>query len=201
MLIQWQYLYIRRGKFWHRHTQEGTLPYEDGGRDGNAAVVQSPSCVRLFGNPMDCSMPGLPVLHYLPKFAQVHIHCILWCIQPSSDALSSCPPQSFPESGTFLMSWLFATGDQNTGVSASTSVLPKKIQGWFPLRLTGLISLLSKGLSGVFSSTHSEGINFLVFCLFHGPVLTTVHDFWEDHSLDYTDLCRQSNVSAFQHTV
>ena len=85
-----------------------------------------------------------------------------WCqlAISSSDALFSfCPqcfsfcPRSFPASGSFLMSWLFTSGDQNTGASASASVLPVSIQGWFPLRLTDLISLLSKELSGVFSST------------------------------------------------
>ena len=69
----------------------------------------------------------------------------------SSDALSSFPPLIFPSIRDFPMSWLFASGDQNTGASAS--ILPVNIQGWFPLRLTDLISLLCKGLSGVFSST------------------------------------------------
>ena len=78
-----------------------------------------------------------------------------WCHPASSscDALFSFCLQSFPASGTFPVSHLFATGDQNTGASASASVLPMSIQGWFPLRLTSLIPLLSKGLSGVFSST------------------------------------------------
>ena len=66
--------------------------------------------------------------------------------------LSSCL-QSFPASGSFQMSQLFAWGGQSTGVSASTSVLPMKIQDWFPLGLTGWISLQSKGLSRVFSNT------------------------------------------------
>ena len=76
-----------------------------------------------------------------------------WCHQAisSSDGLFSFCPQSFPASGIFPMSQLFTSGDQNTGASAS--ILPIKIQGWFPLRLTGLISLLFKRLSGVFSST------------------------------------------------
>ena len=65
---------------------------------------------------------------------------------------SSCP-QSFPASGSFPMNWLFASGGQSTGASASASVLPMNIQGRFPLGLTGLISLLSKGLSIVFSNT------------------------------------------------
>ena len=65
----------------------------------------------------------------------------------------SSHPQSFPASGSFQMSWLFPSGGQSIGVSASASVLPVNIQGWFPLELTGLISLQSKGLSRVFYST------------------------------------------------
>ena len=61
--------------------------------------------------------------------------------------------ESFPGSGTFPMNQLFASDNQNTGVSTSASVLPMNIQDWFPLELTGLISLLSKGLSSIFSST------------------------------------------------
>ena len=62
-------------------------------------------------------------------------------------------PQSFPASGSFPVSQLFTSGGQNTGVSVSASVLPMNIQDWFPLGLTRLISLLSKGLSTVFSNT------------------------------------------------
>ena len=79
-----------------------------------------------------------------------------WCHPAisSSDTLFTFCPQSFPASGTFPMSQLFTSGNQNTGASDSASVLPMNIQGWFPLRLIlSLISLLSKGLSGVFSST------------------------------------------------
>ena len=84
-----------------------------------------------------------------------------WCHPAisSSDTLFSFCPQSFPASGTFPMSCPFASGYQNIGVSASASVLPKSVQGWFPLRLTGLI-LLSKGLSGVFSSTTVQRYQF-----------------------------------------
>ena len=65
---------------------------------------------------------------------------------------SSCL-QSFPASGSFQVSHLFASGGQSIGISASTSVLPTNIQEWFPLRWTGWISLQSKGLSRVFSNT------------------------------------------------
>ena len=155
---------------------------------------------------MDCSTPGVPVPQYLPEFAQVHAHCIGGDIQPSHplNALFSFCPQSFPASGTFPVSQLFASDDQNTGTSALASVLPVDlglISNQSLLRLTGLISLLSKGFSAVFSITTVQGINSLAFCLLYGPALTTVHDHWEHHSLDYTDLCWQSNVSAFQYIV
>jgi len=78
-----------------------------------------------------------------------------WChpaISPSVIPFSSCP-QSFPASGSFQMSRHFAPGGQSIEASASASVLPMNIQSWFPLGLTGLISLLSKRLSRVFSST------------------------------------------------
>ena len=113
-----------------------------------------------------------------------------WCCPAISfsGALFSCP-QSFPASKTFPMRHLFASDDQNTGASASASVLPVNIQGWSHLRLTGLISLLSEGLSGVFSRTQSKGINSLLLCLLYCPSLTIVHDHWEDNNLDYTNLC------------
>ena len=101
----------------------------------------------------------------------------------SSDTLFSFCPRSFPASGIFPMSHLFASDDQNTGASALASVLPVSIQGWSPSRLTGLMSLLSKELSGVFSSTQFEDISPLVFCLLYQPALTTICDQWEDYSL------------------
>ena len=76
-----------------------------------------------------------------------------WChptISSSVTSFSSCP-QSFPASGSFLMSQLFASGGQSIEASASASLLPMNFQGWFPLGLTGLI-LQSKGLSRVFSN-------------------------------------------------
>ena len=78
-----------------------------------------------------------------------------WChptISSSVIPFSSCP-QSFPASGSFQMSQLFASGGQSIGVSASSSVLPMNIQDWFPLGWTGWIPLQSKGLLVVFSNT------------------------------------------------
>ena len=119
----------------------------------------------------------------------------------SSEALFSFCPQFFPASGTFPTSTLFSSDGQNTGASASASVLLVTIQGWYPLRLTGLISLLSKGLSGFFSSTTVQRHQFFDVLPCYGPALTIVHDLWEHRSLEYMALCQQSNVSAFQHIV
>ena len=86
-----------------------------------------------------------------------------WChptISSSVFPFSSCP-QSFPASGAFPMSQLFAWGGQSIGVSASTSVLPMNIQDWSPLGWTGWIYLQSKGLSRVFSSTTVQKHQFL----------------------------------------
>ena len=94
--------------------------------------------------PHGFSSPGFPVLHYFPEFAQTHVH---WChptISSSVALFSSCS-QSFPASRSFPMSHLFASGSQSTVASASASVLPMNIQDWFPLGLTVMISLLTKG--------------------------------------------------------
>ena len=107
------------------------------------------SCPSLC-DPVDCSTAGLSIPHHLPKFTQIHVYYIGDPAISSFDTFFFCP-LSFPASGTFPMSHLFTSDDWNSGASAS--VLPMSIQGWFHLRLTGLISLLFKGLSGIFSST------------------------------------------------
>ena len=117
-----------------------------------------------------------------------------WCHPAisSSDTLFFCPP-SFPASGTFPVSQVFASDDQNTGVSASVSVLPMSIQGWFPLRLSGLISLLSKGLSGVFSSTIEWRHQFFSTL----PFWTVQHSIVEYHHPIYYSLPSWSQILTF----
>ena len=108
-------------------------------------------CPTLF-EPMDYSTPGLPVHQQLPEFTQTHVHWVSDPIHPLSSPSSPVFNLSQP-SGFLQMSQFFASGGQSIGVSASTSVLPMNIQDWFPLGWTGWISLLSKGLSRVFSNT------------------------------------------------
>ena len=102
-------------------------------------------------DPMDCKTPGFPSFtasQSLLKFTSTE------SVMPSNCHPLLLLPSIFPRIRVvFPMSWLFTRGSQSIGALASASVLPMSIQGWFPLGLTGLISLLSKGLSRVFSST------------------------------------------------
>ena len=112
-----------------------------------------------------------------------------WChpaISSSAVPSSSCP-QSLQASGSFQTSQLFAGGGQSIGVSASVSVLAMNTQDWSPLGWTGWISLQSKGLSRVFSNNTVlmfKNINFLVLSFLHSPTVTSIHDYWKNHSLD-----------------
>ena len=95
---------------------------------------------------------------------------------------SSCL-QSFPASGSFPMSQLFAAGGRSIGVSASASVLLMNIQDWSPLQWTGWIPLQSKGLSRVFSNTAAQNINSSVLSFLDNPTLTSMHDYWKTIAL------------------
>ena len=122
-----------------------------------------------------------------------------WChptISSSVALFSSCP-QFSPALGSIPMSQLFVSGGQSIGTSAS--VPPMNIQGWFPLELTGLISSLSKEFSKFFSSTTIQKHQFFMLSLLYGPTLTSVHDYWRNHSFDYMDLCWQSDVCFLEH--
>ena len=123
------------------------------GKNISCCCSVTKSCLTLC-HPMNYSMSGFPVLHCLTEFAQTHVHWVNDAIQPSHplSSTSSLALKSFPASGSFPISRLFTSGGQSTDASASAPVLLLNIQGWFPLGLTGLISLLSKRLSRVFSS-------------------------------------------------
>ena len=140
---------------------------------------------------MSCRAPGFPVLHYLPEFAQTHVHWVRDAIQPSHPLPLLSPALNLSQNQRFSQWVDSASGGQT--VAASASVLPVNIQGWFPLGWTGFISSMSKGLSKEsFPAPQSESINSLVLSLLYGPALTFIHDYWKNHSFDYTDLCQQS---------
>ena len=146
-------------------------------------------------NLMDCSTPGFPVLHHLPEFAQIHVHWVSDASQPSHPLLPPSPPafNLSQHQGFFPVSQLFASGGQSVGASASA--LPMNIQGWFPLGLTLLISLLPKGFSRAVSSTTIWKHQF--FRAQPSLWSISVPDYWKNHNFDCTDLYWKSNVSAF----
>ena len=124
--------------------------------------------------PMDYSVPGFPVLHYLLEFAQIHVH---WvgddpAISFSIATFSSCP-QSFPASRSFPKSRFFSSGDQTIGASASALVLPMTIQGWFPLGLTALISFCPRDSQETSPTTQFKSMNSLELNFLYGP--THIH--------------------------
>ena len=133
------------------------------------------SCPTLC-SPTNCSMPGFPVLHYFPEFAQTLIHWV-------SDVIQSSHPLSLPFPLTLNLSQhqglFLPSGGQSIGTSASASVFPMNIQGWFPLGLTGLISLQFRGLSRVLKNISSSALSFL-----YSPTLTSIHDYWRNHGFD-----------------
>ena len=176
-------------------------------------VVQSLSCVRLC-NPMNCSTPGFPDLQCFPEFTQTHVHWVGDAMEP---LILCCPllllPSIFPSFKVFSSELaLHIRWSKYWSFSFSTSP-SNNIQGWYPLGLTGLISLQSKELSRVFSSTTVKKHQFFstqtsLWSNYHwchkesdttewlSLSRTSIHDYWKNHSFDYTDLCQESDVSA-----
>ena len=107
-----------------------------------------------------------------------------WCHPTISSSVIpfSSHLQSFPESRSFPVRQFFTSGGQSIGVSGSASVLPMNIQDWFPLGLTGWISLQSRGLLRVFSNTTVQKHQFFTTQLLYSPTLTSIHDYWKNHS-------------------
>ena len=152
-------------------------------------------------NSMDCSKPGFPVLHYLPEFAQTHVHWVSDAIQPSHPLL---PPFSSALDLPLhqgLFQWVSSLHQEvlsiRASASASASSLPMNIQGWLPSGLTGFISLQSKGLSRAFSSTTVRNYQFFGISLLYRTTLTSIHDDWKNHSFDSMDICWQKWCLCF----
>ena len=145
-------------------------------------------------------MPGLPVHHQLPELTQTHVHRIGDAIQPSHPLVpfSSCL-QSFPASGSFPMSQFFTSGGKNIGIS-SLSISPSN-------EYSGLISFRmdwSKGLlavQGALKGLLQHTVQKHQFFSAQPSSRSNSHIQRKNHSLDQTDLCWQSNVSAFEYTV
>ena len=163
-------------------------------RDWNPVDIRVCVCVCVYAwsvmpnscDPMDYSMPGSSVLYYLPEFAQIHAHQVSDAIQPSISSsvlpVSSCP-QSFPAAGSFPKSQLFTSDGQSIGASVSASVFPMNIQDWFPGNQVwspcSPRASQESFLAPQFKSINSSSLSFLC-----SPTLTTIHDYWKNHSFD-----------------
>ena len=165
-----------------------------------SSVAQS--CPTLC-KPMDCSTPGLPVHHQLPEFTQTHAHCV-------SDAIQLFHPLSFPSPPALnlsqdqgLFKWVSSSHQVAKGLELQ---LQHQSYEWIfrtDLLQNGLVgSPCSPRDSQEFSPPPQfKSINSSVLSFLYGPTLTSTHDYRKNHSFDKMDLCRQSNVSAFQYAV
>ena len=161
-----------------------------------SSVAQS--CPTLC-DPMNSSTPGLPVCHQLPEFTQTHVHRVSDAIQPSHPLLSPSPPAP----NTSQHQGLFQRVNFSHEVA---KVLEFQIQHqsfqWAPRTYLLQDRLVGSPCSPRDSQESSptpqfKSTNFSALSFLHSPTLTFTRDNWKNHSLDQTDLCWQSNVSAF----
>ena len=156
------------------------IPDRQGNRRGKFKLWNISSVTQLcptLCDPMDYTMPGLPVHHQLPEPTQTNVHRIL--CHPLL-----LPPSIFPSTRVFSSESVLRIRWSKYWVSASASVLPMNIQDWLPLWWTGWISLQSKGLSRVFSNTTVQKHQFFGTQLSYSPTLTSIPDYWKNHSFD-----------------
>ena len=156
------------------------------------------SCLNLC-DPMDCCMPGFPVLHYLMEFAQIHVHWACDAIQPSYPLSSPSPPAFNISQHQGLFRWLDSS--HQVAKELELQFQHQSFQWvvrvdflwdwlvWFPCcpRKSRMSSL----------APQLESISSSVLSLLYGPTLTSIHNYWKNHSFDYMGLCWQSDVSAF----
>ena len=165
---------------WFRHPKHSQL-----------SLVQSLSHGQLFAIPWTAAHQASPSFTgslSLLKFKSIEL------VRPSNDLILCHPllllPSVFPSIRIFSNEWALCIMWESIGASALASVLPMNIQGWFPLGLTGLISLQSKGLSRIFSNTTVQKHQFFGAQLssqsnfLHSPTLVSIHDHWKNHGLD-----------------
>ena len=152
---------------------------------------------------MNCSTPGLPVHHQLPEFTQTHGHRVSDAIQPSHPLSSPFPPAPNPSQHQSLFQWVNSSHEV-------AKVLEFQLEH-HSLQRNPRADLLQNGPVGSpCSPRDSQGssptpqfktINSSALSLLHSPTLTSIHDHRKNHSLDETNLCWQSNVSAFEYAI
>ena len=149
--------------------------------------------------PMDCTIPDFHVLLHLLKFAETHVYWVSDAIQPPYPLSSPSPPafdlfsiniRVFSSESAHCIRW-------PEYWSFSFSISPtSEYSGLISFRLTGLISLCLRFSQESSPAPQFKIISSSILSLLYCPTLTSVHDYWENYSFDYTDLCWQSDVSA-----
>ena len=162
-------------------------------------VVQSLNPVYSWG-PHGLQHAQLPCPSPSPRTFSNSCPLSWWChptISSSVIPFSSCL-HCFPASGSFLMSQLFISGGPSISISPSN-----EYSGliYFGIRWLALLAIQGTLKSLLQDHTQLKSINSSVLSLHYGPTLISIHDQWKNHSFDYTDLCQQSNVSAFKYAV
>ena len=221
--MSWQsgwFIAVRQHRYWCILHMADCLWGSDGYRGGRQGVLQAYGMpIHLMG--IDLTLFGFSVvsdsatprtaarqsslsftisqslLKFMSQLSQ-------WChpaISSSVIPFSSCSFNLSQDQGFFPMSWLFASSGQNIETSTLVPILLVNIQGWFSLGLTGLSPCCPRDSQESFPAPQSKGISSLALRLFYCPALISVYDYWKNHSFDTTDLCWQSNVSAFKYAV
>ena len=160
----------------------------ESGKTMSQKVYQFVSVAQLcltLRNPTDCSMPGFPVHHQLPELTQTHVHQVSDAIRPPHPAVPfSSPLQSFPASESFLMNQSFASGGQSIK-SLSFSISPsKEHSGLISFRIDWLDLLSPRDFQESSPTPQFKSINSSVLGLLYSPTLTSIHEFWKNHSFD-----------------
>src|SRR5574341_472598 len=165
-----------------------------------SSVTQS---CQTFCDPVNRSTPGLPVHHQLPEFTQTHVHLVSDAIQPSHPLSSPSPPAPNPSQHQSLFQSV-------NSLHEVAKVLEFQLQH-HSFQRNPRTDLFQNGLVGPpcsprdsqesFPTPQFKSINSLVLSFLHSPTLASIHDHWKNHSLDWMDLCWQSNVSAFQYAI
>ena len=181
-----------------RNYNKGEMPL---GQGGKLVYVQYSSVTQLcqtLYNPMDCIMPGFPDQHQLLELAQNHVHCIGEAIQPSRPLPSPSPPAFNRSQHQGPYQWVSSSHQ----VAKVLEFQPQHQSFQRIFRTDFLLDWLVWSCSPRDSQESSptpqfKSINSWVLSFLHSPTLTSIHDHWKKHSLDYVDLCWKNNISAF----
>ena len=150
----------------------------------SSSVQFTQSCPTLC-NPMDCSMPSFPVLYHLPELTQTHVHWVGDAIQPSHSLSSPSPPTFNLSQYQGLFKWVRSSHHVTKVLEFQLRISPSnKYSGLFPLGWTGWISCSPRDSQESSSTPQFKSINSSVISFLNSPTVTSIHDYWKNHSFD-----------------